>query len=192
MQHGFFFYAAVVGLVALEAAVSGHALNYPASYHSDRAALATVTGSPLRARNYPSYFLNNSTEPPCPTGTIAPLRWVRRQVPLGTATSAASSSQSSPMPMLPTPPSNINRRSRLLGFFNKAALARRNHVPLFPLQNSSMPVGPTGTGSSTAYTIASHGGSYPLPTPVAQIGDGGVELTARRIICISARMTSPA
>ncbi|KAI4277588.1 MAG: hypothetical protein LQ337_001661 [Flavoplaca oasis] len=181
MQHGFFLYAAVVGLVTLEAAVSGHALNNPGSYHSDKAALATGTGSPLRARNYPLYSIINSTEPPCPTGTTAPLRWVRRQIPLGTAASAASSSQSSPMPVLPTPTSNINRRSRLLGFFNKATLARRNHVPLYPIQNSSTPVGPTGTGSNTAYTVASHGGSYPLPTPVAQIGDGQVQASASPI-----------
>ncbi|KAL8643648.1 MAG: hypothetical protein Q9226_008215, partial [Calogaya cf. arnoldii] len=160
MKHGFLLYA----LTALAASdtVSGHAVNYTAPDHVDHAALATGTGSPLRARHHPSYPLSNSTESPCPTGNAAPLRWIRRQLDLGTAVSSA---QSSPTPEAPNLP------SRLLGFLSNP-LARRNHEPPYPIQNSSMPTGLTGSGSSPA---------MPVATPVGQIGDGQVQAPVNQI-----------
>ena len=75
---------ALVVLATLEAA-SGHAVNTGPS-HVEKVVAATGAGSPLRAANHPLSSPSNPTEPPCAT---PPLRMIRRQLLLGTVTSAS-------------------------------------------------------------------------------------------------------
>ncbi|KAL8862159.1 MAG: hypothetical protein Q9178_001615 [Gyalolechia marmorata] len=78
---------ALVVLATLDTA-SGHGVNTGPS-HVEKVVAATGNGSPLRAAEHPLSSLSKPSETPCATVTTAPLRGIRRQLLLGTVTSAS-------------------------------------------------------------------------------------------------------
>ncbi|KAL8927357.1 MAG: hypothetical protein Q9172_001436 [Xanthocarpia lactea] len=155
MKQSFLLDYALVVLATLEAA-SGHAVNTGPS-HVEKAVAATGIGSQLRARNHPVSSLSNPTEPPCATVTTAPLQWIRRQLLLGTVTSASSHV---------SPPSSTSV-----------------HLPKLPGQsfsytNSSKPATSPAAGSTGSY-ITSSGRLYSHSSVLLRTGGHNVTTSTK-------------
>ncbi|KAL8636783.1 MAG: hypothetical protein Q9228_005859, partial [Teloschistes exilis] len=203
---------ALLLLAALDT-VHGHVVNQTGPHVIAKAPLPSGSGSPVKARNEPLYPVNNSTAPPCPTGTTSPLRWIRRHLPSASFTPEYRQASNPTAPPTATGTGSYGNPFRFIRSLAKRNSKERRNGPYYAASNSSTPC-PSGTSTPGHYPkrafVPLHPRHYMTvpeePTgsehravrrseapysfqnstlPLNQISDGQIQATATTVIPIS-------
>ncbi|KAI4255798.1 MAG: hypothetical protein LQ352_002398 [Teloschistes flavicans] len=203
---------ALLLLAALDI-VLGHAVNQTGTLPIAKAPLPAGSGSPLKARNEPLYPAHNSTEPPCPTGTTSPMRWIRRHLALGSVTPEYRQGSSPTAPPAPAGTGSYGGPFRFVRSLGKqGSKEKRNEayyaasnsstpcptgtstpnrygkralVPLHPRHNLTVPDGPTGTGHRAVQRSHVPDSFENSTVPVHQISDGQIQAAKMTVVPVS-------